>query len=399
VAIGTFRSAGFFVEGDDVLIENLTIENGAGPVGQAVALRIDGDRIVIRNSRLLGWQDTLLLNRGRQYLEDTFIAGHVDFVFGAATAYFSRCHLHAWRDGYLTAASTPADQPFGFVFVDGIVTGEPEVKTYLGRPWRDFAQTTFVRTVMGAAVVGPGWHNWDQPAREKTRGMASSGSSGPARSISGRSRLEQAPDGRRSQSAHAASDARRCDKWNPLAIPATKSAHQANAAPLPPSPGPAAVIAAWQTTTVTWDRILQQRADWYKSADALRIADNVVLWQRHTGGWPKNIDMARPLSDDERAKLRDEQKLDDSTIDNDATAVQIRFSPQLSRQAARSSVRPVGRTQYLLAAHYANGGWPQASRCGKTIRVTSPSTTTPSSTFSGFLATSRRHERRSPDWT
>ena len=52
--------------------------------------------------------------------------------------------MHAWRDGYLTAASTPADQPFGLVFVDSIVTGEPEVKTYLGRPWRDFAQTTFV---------------------------------------------------------------------------------------------------------------------------------------------------------------------------------------------------------------------------------------------------------------
>jgi PelA/Pel-15E family pectate lyase len=361
LAIGTFRSAGFFVEGDDVLIENLTIENGAGPVGQAVALRVDGDRVVIRNSRLLGWQDTLLLNRGRQYLEYTFIAGHVDFVFGAATAYFSRCHLHAWRDGYLTAASTPADQKFGFVFVGGIVTGEPEVKTYLGRPWRDFAQTTFVRTVMGAAVVGAGWHNWDQPAREKTARYGEFGSSGPgALNLGARAAWSKRLTADEANQLTIAAVLGGGDKWNPLAIPATKSAHLANAAPLPPPPGPAAVIAAWQATTVTWDRILQQRADWYRSADALRIAENVVLWQRHTGGWPKNIDMARPLSDDERAKLRDEQKLDDSTIDNDASAVQIRFLATVVA-AGGAKFRPalLAGLEYLLAAQYANGGWPQ----------------------------------------
>ena len=183
-AIGTFRSATMFVEGDDVVLENLTIENAAGPAGQAVALRLDGDRIIVRNSRLLGWQDTLLVNRGRHYFEDTYIAGHVDFIFGAGTSFFSRCHVHAWRDGYLTAASTPADQPYGLVFVDSIITGEPEVKTFLGRPWRDFAATVFVRTVMGAAVVAEGWNNWSQPAREQTARYAEFGSSGPAPSFS-----------------------------------------------------------------------------------------------------------------------------------------------------------------------------------------------------------------------
>ena len=361
LAIGTFRSAGFFVEGDDVAIENLTIENAAGPVGQAVALRVDGDRVVIRNSRLLGWQDTLLLNRGRQYLEDTFIAGHVDFVFGAATAYFSRCHLHAWRDGYLTAASTPADQPYGFIFVDGIVTGEPEVKTYLGRPWRDFAQTTFVRTVMGAAVVGAGWHNWDQPAREKTARYGEFGSSGPgALNLSARVTWSKRLTVDEANRLTPAAVLGGTDKWNPLAIPATKSAHQSNAAPLPPPPGPASVIAAWQATTVTWDRVLQQRADWYTSDDARRIAENVVLWQRHTGGWPKNIDMARPLSDAERATLLAEQKLDDSTIDNDATAVQIRFLATVaSAGGTRFKAPMLAGLEYLLAAQYPNGGWPQ----------------------------------------
>ncbi|HXT69086.1 MAG TPA: pectate lyase [Vicinamibacterales bacterium] len=360
-AIGTFRSATMFVEGDDVVLENLTVSNDAGPVGQAVALRIDGDRVVVRNSRLLGWQDTLLVNRGRQYFEDTFIAGHVDFIFGAATAYFSRCHVHAWRDGYLTAASTPAEQPYGLVFVDGIVTGEPEVKTYLGRPWRDFAQTTFIRTVMGAAVVGAGWHNWEQPAREKTARYAEFGSSGPgALSLSARvpwsKRLTADEAARMTPSAVLGGK----DSWNPLSIPATKSASLANAAPLPAAPGPASVIAAWQTTTVTWDRILQQRADWYRSADAIRIAENVVLWQRHTGGWPKNIDMARPLDDAERVKLRMEQKLDDSTIDNDATAVQIRLLATVtSAGEARFKPALLRGLEYLLAAQYANGGWPQ----------------------------------------
>jgi len=360
-AIGTFRSATMFVEGDDVLIENLTIENGAGPVGQAVALRVEGDRVVIRNARLLGWQDTLLLNRGRQYLEDTFIAGHVDFVFGGATAYFSRCHLHAWRDGYLTAASTPADQPFGFVFVDGIVTGEPEVKTYLGRPGRDFAQTTFVRTVMGAAVVGAGWHNWDQPAREKTARYAEFGSSGPgALNLASRvawSRRLTAEEAARLTPATVLGGS---DNWNPLAIPTTKSTGRANAAPLPSPPGPAAAIAAWQTTTVTWDRILQQHPDWYRSADAARIAENVLVYQRHTGGWPKNIDMARPLSDAERATLIAEQKLDDSTIDNDATAVQIRFLATVAAAGGeRFKAGMLAGLEYLLTAQYPNGGWPQ----------------------------------------
>jgi pectinesterase len=95
--IGTFRTPSTVIDADDFIAENLTFENTAGPVGQALALRVDGDRVVFRNCRFLGWQDTIFLNRGRQYFEDSFIAGHVDFVFGGATAFFERCHLHYWR--------------------------------------------------------------------------------------------------------------------------------------------------------------------------------------------------------------------------------------------------------------------------------------------------------------
>jgi pectinesterase len=361
-AIGTFRSATMFVEGDDVSIENLTIQNDAGPVGQAVALRIDGDRVVVRNSRLLGWQDTLLLNRGRQYIEDSYIAGHVDFIFGAATAFFSRCHVHAWRDGYLTAASTPADAPYGFVFADGIVTGEPEVKTYLGRPWRDFAQTTFLRTVMGAAVVPEGWNNWSQPAREKTARYSEFGSSGPGalaleRRAGWSRKLTQAEAAQITVAAVLGGT----DKWNPLAVAKHPAAALANAAPLPAAPGPAETIKAWQTNAVTWDRVLVQPAAWYGSAEATAIAANVLRYQRHTGGWPKNIDMARPLDIAERTQLAADSKQSDSTIDNDATVTQLRLLARVHAATKRGDFKDglVRGLRYLLAAQYANGGWPQ----------------------------------------
>src|SRR5262245_2294527 len=92
--IMTFRTPSTVIDADDVSFENLTFENTAGPVGQALAIRIDGDRVVFRRCRFLGWQDTVFLNRGRQYFEDCYIAGHVDFIFGAATAWFERCHIH-----------------------------------------------------------------------------------------------------------------------------------------------------------------------------------------------------------------------------------------------------------------------------------------------------------------
>ena len=135
--IGTFRTPTVQIDADDFTAENITFENSAGPVGQALALRVDGDRVVFRNCRFLGWQDTIFINRGRHYFEDCYIEGHVDFIFGGATAFFERCHLHALRDGYLTAASTPDNAPHGFVFRRGkISSAKPAVKVYLGRPWR-----------------------------------------------------------------------------------------------------------------------------------------------------------------------------------------------------------------------------------------------------------------------
>jgi PelA/Pel-15E family pectate lyase len=238
------------------------------------------------------------------------------------------------------------------------------VKTFLGRPWRDFAATVFLRTVMGAAVVAEGWNNWSQPAREQTSRYAEFGSSGPGalaleRRVTWAKKLTFAEAGRYTVNAVLGG----ADQWNPLATPAQPVARLANAAPLPQPPGPASVINAWQaqSSAVTWDRILLQPSAWYGSPAAVAVADNVLLYQRHTGGWQKNIDMARPLSDAERAQLKKDQALDDSTIDNDATFTQLNLLARVhaaTKEARFKSALAAG-IEYLLKAQYANGGWPQ----------------------------------------
>ena len=179
-AIGTFRTPSTFIDADDFTVENITFENSAGPVGQALAIRVEGDRVVFRNCRFLGWQDTILINRGRQYFENCYITGHVDFIFGAATAWFENCHIHILRDGYITAASTPPQQQFGFVFSHSKITSDaPTIKTYLGRPWRPYASTIFLNSEMSEVIRPEGWNNWNQPEREKTIRYAEFGSTGP----------------------------------------------------------------------------------------------------------------------------------------------------------------------------------------------------------------------------
>jgi pectinesterase len=178
--MGTFRTPSTIIDADDFTAENLTFENSAGPVGQALALRVDGDRVVFRNCLFLGWQDTILLNRGRQYFDGCYIAGHVDFIFGGATAFFEKCHIHCLTNGYITAASTPQDQPFGFVFSNCRITGaSPGVLTYLGRPWRAFSSVTYLNTEMSGVIQPAGWNNWRDPSREKTARYAEFNSTGP----------------------------------------------------------------------------------------------------------------------------------------------------------------------------------------------------------------------------
>ena len=184
--IGTFKTPSTTIDADDFTAENLTFENSAGPVGQALAIRVDGDRAIFRHCRFLGWQDTILLNRGRQYFENCYVAGHADFIFGAATAWFEKCEIHSLRDGYLTAASTPAEVPFGFIFSNCKITGEPGVKTFLGRPWRIFASTIYLNCEMSAAVRPEGWNDWKKPEAHTTARYAEFNSNGAGASPTNR---------------------------------------------------------------------------------------------------------------------------------------------------------------------------------------------------------------------
>jgi len=177
--IGTFKTPSTTIDADNFTAENLTFENSAGPVGQALAIRVDGDRAAFRNCRFLGWQDTILLNRGRQYFQNCYICGHVDFIFGAATAWFEKCHVHCLRDGYITAASTPVDAPYGFVFSHCTIDGEPGVKTFLGRPWRIYASTIYLNCEMSDVVRPQGWNDWNKPEAHTTTRYAEFDSTGP----------------------------------------------------------------------------------------------------------------------------------------------------------------------------------------------------------------------------
>jgi pectinesterase len=184
--IGTFKTPSTTIDADDFTAENLTFENSAGPVGQALAIRVDGDRAAFRHCRFLGWQDTILLNRGRQYFENCYIAGQTDFIFGAATAWFENCRIHCLRDGYITAASTPVDQPFGFVFSNCKIIGEPDVKTYLGRPWRIYASTIFLDCEMSGVIRPEGWNDWKKPEAHATARYAEFNSTGAGASPANR---------------------------------------------------------------------------------------------------------------------------------------------------------------------------------------------------------------------
>ena len=184
--IGTFKTPSTTIDADDFSAENLTFENAAGPVGQALAIRVDGDRASFRHCRFIGWQDTILLNRGRQYFDDCYVCGHVDFIFGAATAWFEDCEIHALRDGYLTAASTPVDVPFGFVFSHCQITGEPGVQTYLGRPWRIYASTIYLNCDLSDVVRPEGWNDWKKREAHTTARYAEFNSTGDGASPTNR---------------------------------------------------------------------------------------------------------------------------------------------------------------------------------------------------------------------
>ena len=228
--IGTFRTPTAQLDADNIVAENLTFENSAGPIGQALAIRLDGDRLTFRNCRFLGCQDTIFANRGRHYFEKCHIEGTVDFIFGAATSWFEGCEILCVRDGYVTAPSTPAGQIFGFVFNHCSIRGaSPEVKAYLGRPWRAFGSTTYLNTEMSEVIRPAGWNNWGDPSREKTTRFAEFGSKGLGADPAARAPWAKQLSEPEAKAITIESVLGGADGWNP-----TRAPEAASTAPEPP---------------------------------------------------------------------------------------------------------------------------------------------------------------------
>lgn len=211
--LGTFRTYTVLVDADDVRLENLTIINDAGDgreVGQAIALYADGDRLVVDACCITGRQDTLFLGPlpprevkpggfigpkqfaprrvGRKYFRRCRIEGDVDFIFGGACAYFEGCEIRSLNrnmdvNGYVTAASTPEGEPYGFVLHGCSFTAAQDVapdSVYLGRPWREWAQTVLIDCWLGQHIKREGWWDWAKPAAHERAHYAGASLHGPA---------------------------------------------------------------------------------------------------------------------------------------------------------------------------------------------------------------------------
>ncbi|MGS2764243.1 pectinesterase family protein [Sinomicrobium sp. M5D2P9] len=189
----TFNSYTLLVAGNDFIAENLTIKNASCGEGQAVALHVEGDRAVFRNCNILGCQDTIYAatEGSKQYYDGCYIEGTTDFIFGEATAVFNNCTIKSIRDSYITAAATPENRDFGFVFIKcHLIAGKDVTKVFLGRPWRPYAQTVFISCNLGPHIVAEGWNPWKGdkmfPEKEKTTFYAEYENTGEGAEVSGR---------------------------------------------------------------------------------------------------------------------------------------------------------------------------------------------------------------------
>lgn len=226
-----FKGTGVIVLGDEFSAENITFQNTSGDHGQAPALRVDGNRAVFRHCRMLGWQDTLRLDDGRDYFTNCYIAGRVDFIYGSATAVFDHCEIHSKNGGHVTAANTPAEKPFGFVFMNCKLTGDPQpwisargtpVNTNsapladLGRPWRPYASVTYLNCQMGDHIKPEGWNNWRNPANELTARFAEYHSTGPGANPAARVPWSHQLTDEQARAYTVANILKGDDGWNPL---------------------------------------------------------------------------------------------------------------------------------------------------------------------------------------
>lgn len=382
---GTFNSASTVVLADDFAAENVTFENSFGAGSQAVALQLAADRAVFRNCHFIGWQDTLLLKSGRSYFENCSIAGAVDFIFGAGSAWFEKCALRRLGNGFITAASTPQERAFGFVFSNCKITSEGDgVKTFLGRPWRPFASVTFLRTEMPGAIQPAGWHNWGKVENEATARFAELESSGPGARPQERVAWSKqlAP-----LAASAITTQHVLAGWNPntalsaeriAALPPDERARWEeyagrSAKHLREDKATLAAEVKASGTTVPLpapagpDFKLPPRppAGWFSSPEARRLVDAVISFQIPSGGWSKHVAFEKgPRQPGMHWSSQSGDKESwhyVGTFDNRSTTDQLRLLAGVLGATRREDVRAsfLKGLDYIFDAQFPNGGWPQ----------------------------------------
>ena len=352
IAGSTSASYSFYVGGHDFHAENLTFENSFGKGTQAVAVLTDADRTTFTNCKFVGWQDTLYAKNGRQFYQNCYLEGAVDFIFGQAAAVFENCEIHSKGDGYIAAPMRfAADEPSGFVFDNCKLTGENTEKgVFLARPWRDYGRTVFLNTKMDAHIRAEGWNNW-LPEREKTAYFAEYNSSGAGAKTSERVKWTHQLSKTEAAQFTAENFLKGADNWNLKAADGQNQSGQL------------------AYNSVNWKDVLKQPKAWYATDEAARIADQVVLYQRDNGGWEKNIEMAAMLTETEKAALIKSKFGGETTIDNNATTTQITFLAKILTASLTKPTPPNNFQKhkdafnrgldFLFAAQYANGGFPQ----------------------------------------
>lgn len=183
-AINTRTSWSFIINADNFTAKNITFQNDAGfSAGQAVAVESDGDKAIFKNCRFIGNQDVLFTNneKSRQYYESCYIEGTTDFIFGSSTVWFERCHIHSKKNSHVTAASTPKEKEFGYIFNDCVLTGDTSLHNVsLGRPWRPYAAVVYIHCYIGEHIISQGWSNWNNTDNYKTTRYAEYENYGPS---------------------------------------------------------------------------------------------------------------------------------------------------------------------------------------------------------------------------
>ena len=190
---GTYFTETAQINADDFQADNITFENTAGPVGQAVAATVRSDRAIFKHCRFLGDQDTLFADFGRQYYVDSYITGGVDFIFGNATAVFDHSEIHILRPGFLTAQSRTAahrnhrlrhhqlarHQLYRAASALRPHQGRPHRSFFLGRPWRPYSRVIVMNTELPQDLSPAGWSAWSKDDPTPKAFYAEFNNSGP----------------------------------------------------------------------------------------------------------------------------------------------------------------------------------------------------------------------------